>query len=291
MDTDIGLEQDHTSLLPTPLAAPPPVVTIPTQLSESTPTEDQVATEHAGVVSRVPEDEDSQQDPHSDGENSSESTHSLPADQRDHRGFRASSFVPPDSPVSAPAPILPAQPVVIPHGCHGSYPPMEELLRELARAVSSGGVCNVLLDVEPAADPEFRDRVLGIRAWLKVNGDAIYAAEPWDVQQQMEDPCVFYTTRDGIVYAIVVGKWPEDKTLNLRAPQTTSQTKVHMLGLKKDTLLNWSPLSSSVDDFGISIDISSLDPDELPCHHAWVFALAGLSNQYDVVVVTEAEKV
>ena len=57
-----------------------------------------------------------------------------------------------------------------------SYKPARQLIRTLVEVASRGG--NLLLNVGPAPDgtiqPEFEERLRGIGAWMKVNGEAIY---------------------------------------------------------------------------------------------------------------------
>lgn len=58
------------------------------------------------------------------------------------------------------------------------------LLQDLVHTVALGG--NYLLNVGPTPDGMipvvFEERLRGIGAWLKVNGEAIYASKPWWIQ-------------------------------------------------------------------------------------------------------------
>lgn len=52
--------------------------------------------------------------------------------------------------------------------------------------VALGG--NYLLNVGPMSDgmiaPVFEERLRGLGAWLKINGEAIYASKAWRVQKE-----------------------------------------------------------------------------------------------------------
>ena len=60
------------------------------------------------------------------------------------------------------------------------------LFQDMVRTVALGG--NYLLNVGPTSDgiipPLFEERLRGVGAWLDVNGEAIYASEPWRVQKE-----------------------------------------------------------------------------------------------------------
>lgn len=60
------------------------------------------------------------------------------------------------------------------------------LLQDLAHTVALGG--NYLLNVGPTPDgmipPLFEERLRGLGAWMKINGEAIYASKPWRIQTE-----------------------------------------------------------------------------------------------------------
>ncbi len=88
----------------------------------------------------------------------------------------------------------------------GSYLSVKELVHLLADVVSKNG--NLLLNVGPMSDgtiPEVqRSRLLGLGAWLEVNGSAIFGTRPWVRAEGItEDGIgVRFTRKGNIVYAI-----------------------------------------------------------------------------------------
>ena len=75
--------------------------------------------------------------------------------------------------------------------------------------VARGG--NLLLNIGPAGDgtiPQVQaDRVLGLGWWLRTNGDAIFGTRPWtpNLGTTGDGLPVRYTTKDGDVFAIILG--------------------------------------------------------------------------------------
>jgi len=100
--------------------------------------------------------------------------------------------------------------------------------------VSCGG--NILINVGPTKEgtisPIFQERLLDLGKWLRINGEAIYESRPWVHQNESSGADVWYTSRGGNVYAIVL-EWPEDDILILADPVSKEDTKVSLLGLEE----------------------------------------------------------
>ena len=70
-----------------------------------------------------------------------------------------------------------------------------------------------------------------------------------------------------MVYAILLD-WPDNNSLLLGVPNTSSNTTVTMLGHKG--ALQWKP---GQDDRGVFVDLPSLNTSQMPCRWAWVLKL------------------
>ncbi|XP_064292053.1 tissue alpha-L-fucosidase-like isoform X2 [Plodia interpunctella] len=110
-----------------------------------------------------------------------------------------------------------------------------DLIKEVVTSVSLGG--NVLISVPPTLEGTiekvFQDRLLGLGAWLRVNGEAVYGTSPWRHQNDIIANDVWYTcTKTNYdakhpvrkphdsekiisIYAIFL-TWPPDNTIRLR---------------------------------------------------------------------------
>src|SRR5208283_225358 len=86
--------------------------------------------------------------------------------------------------------------------------------------------------------PEAVQAIKEAGAWLKINGESIYATRPRAGDLWKEGSAIRYTrTKDQkTIYAIARG-WP-GKTLNLKTVEPKKGSKVYMLGLKKP--LDWT---------------------------------------------------
>lgn len=81
-------------------------------------------------------------------------------------------------------------------------------------------------------------------------------------------PLVHYTRKNGVLYAICL-VWP-GKTLTLETCLPAPKTTVRMVGVGS---VPWKRA-----DQGMIIEVPVLSVAELPCRHAWVFAIDGLGN-------------
>ncbi|MBI1354054.1 MAG: alpha-L-fucosidase [Acidobacteria bacterium] len=182
-----------------------------------------------------------------------------------------------------------------------NYRTGKELIWMFADLVARGG--NLLLNVGPRADgkiPEImQQRLLELGAWLDVNGEAIYGTRPWVRPAQWSEgkrpdqgygtykvkydilemagqgPVdgrarkeVFFTTKNGTLYAIAAG-WPGE-SLRLRGVRGSKKsTEVRLLGY--DQPLAWAQKG---DD--LLIEVPALGPGQAPSQHAFAFKLTSI---------------
>ena len=179
------------------------------------------------------------------------------------------------------------------------YKPAREFVMTLADLVSRGG--NLLLDIGPNGDGTIpvvmQERLLEIGDWLRVNGEAIYETRTaardcqWSEgrrpSQEYGEYMVkynlmeqigfaprngvavkqaFFTRKPGVLYAITPG-FPDGRLVlrNIKAPE---RPQVFLLGVA-------APLAARVEGANLVIDMPALNPDALPCRHAYAFKIPG----------------
>ncbi|MGH8853682.1 MAG: alpha-L-fucosidase [Telluria sp.] len=108
--------------------------------------------------------------------------------------------------------------------------PTAAILRRLADTVSKGGT--YLLNISPKGDGSITqaqiDALLGIGAWLKANGEAIFGATPWT--QFGEGSDIRFTRKGDSVYVIVLKSSGTVRVKALAAGQAAPITEVRRLG-------------------------------------------------------------
>lgn len=155
-----------------------------------------------------------------------------------------------------------------------------EIVTELAQTVSCGG--NLLMNVPPTADglilPLFEERLRQFGAWMKTNGEAIYASKPWHTQNDTITKDVWYTTQRTVnatdVYAIVLS-WPKNNILQLSAPIPMATTEIQMLGYDGGNFKFTTDVNNTLNI--VFPDIPFL---HLPSTDAWVLKMINLKNQF-----------
>ncbi|XP_030645369.1 alpha-L-fucosidase 1, tandem duplicate 2 [Chanos chanos] len=142
------------------------------------------------------------------------------------------------------------------------------IINDLVYTVAMGG--NYLLNVGPTPDgmipPVFEERLRSIGAWMKVNGEAIYASRPWRVQAENATVPVWYTSKGSSIYAVFF-LHPMQYSFKLSTPKTTESSVVTLLGNPEP--LRWAPLPSS----GLVILLPELPPTPA---QAWTLKLDGV---------------
>ncbi|CAB3384159.1 Hypothetical predicted protein [Cloeon dipterum] len=149
---------------------------------------------------------------------------------------------------------------------------VQELIKEIVETVSCGG--NILINVGPTKEgtiiPIFQERLLQLGNWLKINGDAIYSSKPWTFQNETEQAGVWYTQREGYVYASVL-QWPENDLLVLHRPQVGPNNQILILGAGDASIVKWH----AIDD---RIDVTLPRMSRVSAPWPWVLKLTDVTN-------------
>ena len=162
----------------------------------------------------------------------------------------------------------------MPMGEQWSYKPNDkyksprQLIQLLVDVVSKGG--NLVLNIGPDPDGRFPEpaieRLRAMGQWLKVNGDAIYATRavaPYKIGRA----CL--TKKGSTVYLIYLADKDESAPpAKLHVPAITGGKNVRMLGAE-------TPVGFAFDaNQGLTIEIPESIRQNLPCEHAWAFAVS-----------------
>ncbi len=144
------------------------------------------------------------------------------------------------------------------------------IVRNLVDAVAKGGA--FMVGIGPDADGRFHPTAIAnlqeAGAWLRVNGEAIYATRARDGELWREGDAVRFTrSKDGrFVYAIALA-WP-GRRLRLESVQPAPGATVTLLGRTE-------PLAWTSAGRGMSVEVPEAleDPARRPCATAWVFRI------------------
>ena len=158
------------------------------------------------------------------------------------------------------------------------YMTTEQVVETVVQTVALGG--NALINIGPARDGSidtiFADRLMGLGAWLGVNGEAIYATRPWAVAQNDTAAAAWYTSTPSALYAIVTA-WPAASKLTLVAPTGAPGVTVATLLGGDGSSLPWAPLNVSGKP-GIVVTLPGVTPGSaLATAPAWTIKLVGAS--------------
>lgn len=141
--------------------------------------------------------------------------------------------------------------------------PPTELIHRFITIVSNGG--NLVIIGGPKASGEYPknvvERLKALGAWLKVNGEAIYATR---VLPPYQEGAVSYTrSKNGKFGYAICKEWP-GKQLVLKGIKCLPRAKITMLGVEKP--LVWK---QDAEKLTIEIPEELQNPEARPCGHAW----------------------
>ncbi|HET6217101.1 MAG TPA: alpha-L-fucosidase [Acidobacteriaceae bacterium] len=168
---------------------------------------------------------------------------------------------------------------IYPLGTDFSYEPdaakykgTEWIIKSLADATSKGGGLQIGVGPSPHGEfhPEAVRQMKAAGAWLKVNGEAIYATRPLEGARWAEGDTVRYTrSKDHrFVYAILI-RWPGTMVPPLRSVRPKHGSKVTLLG--SDTALPWK--FDSAQGTIITLPENLQQASNRPCKYAWTLKI------------------
>jgi len=182
----------------------------------------------------------------------------------------------------------------------GDYRTEQELIYMLVDLISRGG--NLLLNIGPTADGRIpvimQERLLQLGDWLDVNGEAVYGTRSWTKSAQWSEGKIptfsnqdyhsgfpiyemtihpkegnavkeFYFTMKGNNLHAFSPRWPSENKIFIEEVNPGNNTKVSMLGCKKE-------LPFTTKNGGIEIDISSIGINDLAVEHMHVFRITDI---------------
>ncbi|MCU0625461.1 MAG: alpha-L-fucosidase [Gemmatimonadaceae bacterium] len=142
---------------------------------------------------------------------------------------------------------------------------VNDLVDSFVDIVSKNG--NLLLNVGPEADGTIPrgqlERLEGLGAWLRTNGEAIHGTRPFSrAEAKVGDARVRFTTKAGTLYAVLLDR-PATGTITLDSVTTASAVRVRLLGAR-------GTLPATVNNGAVTITL----PATLADAPAWTLAIA-----------------
>lgn len=165
---------------------------------------------------------------------------------------------------------------------NGWYKSAGTVIRMLVDIVSKNG--NLLLSVPIRAngtiDEKEREIVMGIKAWMDINGESIYGTRPWTIfgegpiaegsnpmnaqgfneGQKFSNKDVRYVQKKGKIYATIMD-WPEAGDFTMKAFANGKDTCPGKV--KKVTLLGYGKVNFKQDANGLTITVPATHPNEI----------------------------
>jgi len=155
-----------------------------------------------------------------------------------------------------------------------TYKSPRQLVQMLVDVVAKGG--NLLLNIGPGPDGTWHDaaydRLAALGAWLRVNGQAIYATRP--VAPYREGKVRLTRGKDGAVYAIYLadeGETGLPAYLSLSEVAPADGATVTLLGT--DTSLKWERAGT-----GFVADVPARLRSSPPSAYAWAFRISAIDR-------------
>ncbi len=155
-----------------------------------------------------------------------------------------------------------------------AYKPAITIIHNLVDIVAKGG--NYLLNIGPSPegdyDPAAYERLKEIGAWMKVNGNAIYATRP--VAPYKENNICFTQNKTGEVNAIYLAAETEKTmpaTITIKGIRPSPKAVITLLGYSGK--LKWKTV-----DGATVITLPEKLRKNPPCSYAWTFRISGISK-------------
>ena len=144
------------------------------------------------------------------------------------------------------------------------YRSSTQIVHTLISIVANNG--NMLLNVAPKGDGTIDERqrriVEEIGAWLRVNGEAIFATRPW--KKAKEGELRFTRSKEAETLYAISSAWPANGKLTIQSLAQGAEAVADVSLLGYEGKLTWQQT-----DRGLTINL----PAKKPCEHAYSFRI------------------